>query len=111
MTWFDLHEDILSEFAERGSWAYGTEITRRREVQRRYYERVRCLPSVRGLELAQRRAKRAVIRERKLARRPCAHCAMPFERGGPIGTVPKYCSPRCMRAAIWARYSAKRRAA
>ena len=110
MSWQDLAEGVLGEFAERALYSFGLEEAHRDAWQRSYYERIRCLPDVRERELAARRQRRAVQRSHKMARRPCAHCGAPFERGGPTGTVPKYCAPRCMRAAIWARYSAKRRA-
>ena len=48
-----------------------------------------------------------VRRERAAARPPCPHCGAPVERVGTSAKLPKYCAPKCMRAARFARWHAK----
>lgn len=81
---------------------------------RDYYTFVRRAPMVRAKENAQARATRQASRlARAAARPPCPHCGGKVTRGAvvPRGRkLPKYCSHKCARAAIWARYAAKRAA-
>ena len=106
--WQDLTEGILSEFAERALYSFGLEEAAHLAWQRSYYERVRCLPDVRGRELAAQRRRRSEGRALKAAGRLCARCGARVERVARFGKVPEYCTRRCMRAGIWARYGAKK---
>jgi hypothetical protein len=60
---------------------------------------------------AQRLRRQPEVVARRESRPPCPHCGAKVERvserkqGG--GTSPTYCSPKCMRAARFARWYAK----
>lgn len=56
---------------------------------------------------AQRIRRRSRRAARAAARPPCPHCGARVERCQRTGKVPTYCTPKCMRAARWARWWAK----
>lgn len=47
--------------------------------------------------------------ERAAHRPPCPHCGGIVERVGATAKIPKYCTPRCTRAARFARWWTKNR--
>lgn len=95
MAWIDLQTGILEEFASRSFTA--------RQLERALRPMSRFDPDA---EWARRtKLRRRLVRARKAALRPpCPHCGVPVERCGATAKVPTYCSRKCMRAAIWARW-------
>lgn len=106
MTWLDLEQHILEEFADHAerqieAWRHDEAIN----PNRLYYWRVRRLPEVRTKENADTRMRRRIRRlARAAARPPCPQCSKPVERIGRSATLPIYCTRRCMRAATYARW-------
>jgi endogenous inhibitor of DNA gyrase (YacG/DUF329 family) len=83
---------------------------RKRRVDQLRYAFVRSTPDVSAKENARTRELRAQRRAEKLAvRPPCPRCGKPVTRDSKHkrAKVPVYCSKKCNRAAIWARYVEK----
>lgn len=127
MPFLDLHEGILSEFADWaprarvGAWVDQLTIVPRRTTLRTAELRPRRHRDEAGRRLwvavqnERYKARRAVVRAVACAHRdPCPQCGGAVERdakvrpdGGRGPKIPTYCSRKCMRAAIWARWHAK----
>lgn len=108
--WLDLHRGILEEFASLSEENHHT---------RDFSYRLRVVEPWANegdpWRLQRRRqSKRARLLSRREAlagtRPPCPHCGGPVERMGTTGTLPKYCTPKCMRAAKVARWREKHQA-
>ncbi len=83
------------------------------ERHREYYRNVRTAPAWRRKENAAQSAKRMAAYRERVKNRVCAHCGKPVTRealrpqGG--GKIPKYCSRKHMRAAVWKRWWSKQK--
>ncbi len=107
MAWLDLQADILADLGEVSlSWLQREELLDR---ERYIYqsERVRKRDYMRRTAPRRNAARQAARALRAAARPPCPHCGAPVDRVGRSATIPKYCSPKCMRAARWARWYRK----
>ena len=119
MSWRDLGEGILGEFAERSADVFlapeilaqlheRAEHRRERRRERVATARGRALADAVNAAARDRRATRR--RERLAARPPCPRCGGAVTReGGRAGWVPIYCSRACAHRAANARHDAKRR--
>lgn len=117
MVWVDLQEGVLEEFASVAHAWRDSEFLTELDANRRarnlarnheYYATVRLRPDVRARENAEASARRIRRRlDRAAARPPCPHCGEPVVRLGRTAKIPTFCSYRCTRAAIFARWYAK----
>lgn len=108
--WIDLQIGILEEFAERSADGHAKRDFAYRLRSVEPAEPLDAWARERKLILKSRRLKRARV-EVAAARPPCPHCGGEVERVGTTGTPPKYCTPKCMQAAKFARWAAKNRPA
>lgn len=108
--WIDLQIGILEEFAERSADGHAKRDFAYRLRSVEPAEPLDAWARERKLILKSRRLKRARV-EVAAARPPCPHCGGEVERVGTTGTPPKYCTPKCMQAAKFARWAEKNRPA
>ncbi len=115
MPWLDLHRGILEEFASRAATLEASLQVLRSRCDNDY-QRIGSHVSVRGPRDDVSRAARAAqkrlrLRRRRLAeaakRPPCPQCGAVVVRLGTTGTLPKYCSWRCMQTAKVLRFKAR----
>lgn len=106
MAFLDLAEGLLEEFSQwapvaRDNARWTDLHVFRDDAKRQLWIDAQC-------ERARRA--RATGRLAKIASRPpCPHCGAPVERDSANrrAKVPTYCSRKCMRASVWARWHAK----
>lgn len=104
MAWLDLRSELAEEFETFSGKPDDTYDTGRRlESQVRRSDPVRWAWEYAGCK-RRRRQKRIA---RAAARGPCPHCGGKVERIGATAKIPIYCTPKCARAARWARWYAK----
>lgn len=109
MAWDDLGRGILEEFATRAAAWWAGDAYTRLECDRYQAELVRKREYMRATAPARNAARQAARVERAAVRPPCPHCGAPVERVGSSATLPKYCAPKCARAAAYAKWWAKNR--
>lgn len=104
MPWEDLQKEILEDIIETGAfWAIP-----KHTLETAYeHNRQRNRDYMRETAPARCAARAQVRAERAAARPPCPHCGAKVERLGATAKIPTYCSKKCNRAAVFARWYAK----
>jgi hypothetical protein len=106
-----IHEETSRDYALEEICIEGRMLSLLRD--RQYYVYVRSAPARRAQENEALASKRRAARvERARSRPPCPPCGQVVTRGEVVDRgrkLPKYCTRKCMRAAVWARYANKRR--
>lgn len=93
--------DILEIFAEaQGVSRWGQARLGQERLEQHRKNASYTLSIVREYRQAARRARAA-------QRPPCPHCGAAVVRDRGAAKLPKYCSPRCMRASRWAAWYAR----
>ncbi len=95
--------DVLEMFAEVQAMGRWIDSRSRREQEGLQQTRKNSTFAM----AAKREHRQAARRARAALRPPCPHCGGVVERGGTSAKIPKYCSPKCMRAARWKAWHAK----
>lgn len=103
MTWLDLHEGILEEFADRAATldpehsVFRSAGDRAGMRFRSAETRIKAIdPEAWEQRLADKRLRRRADRAALAAAiPPCPHCGGKVERAAPGGPLPVYCSERC----------------
>jgi endogenous inhibitor of DNA gyrase (YacG/DUF329 family) len=108
VAWKNLRADLAEEFGSLDWLEKQEEVVWQKRNKRLESQRRRADPVAWAWEYAQARRR---IRQRRLARAaarpPCPECGAKVVRVGRMGKLPKYCSNRCTRAAIWRRWAKK----